>query len=90
MLASANSDAALIIAAICLGTAQIITSLRTNRKVDQVRQEVVTLNESTIGELLAKMETKTVESIPHDERTAKEQRHLDSSPEEGPAQGPAA
>jgi len=59
----------------------------TRRSVGRVEQQVTTLNESTIGQLAAAAETRRAEDIPHDRRTAQEQRHIDSSPEIGPEQG---
>ena len=62
--------------------------LKMQRVVDDTHRQVVTLNESTIGELAANQETRRVEDMPHDVRTAQEQRHVDSAPEPGPPQGP--
>lgn len=56
--------------------------------VNRVHREVRTGNELRIGELAAAAETERVEKIPHDERTAQEQRHIDTAPEPGPPQGP--
>lgn len=56
--------------------------------IDDTHTQVVTMNESTAGQLLADGETRRIEGIPHDERTAKEQRHVDDAPEPDPPQGP--
>lgn len=56
--------------------------------VNRVHKEVRTLNESTPGELDAATETRRIEAIPRAERTAKEQRHIDTAPMPGPPQGP--
>lgn len=57
--------------------------------VQKVHKEVRTGNELKAGELDAAAETRRVEAIPHDKRTAQEQRHVDTAPEPGPPQGPA-
>lgn len=57
--------------------------------VNRVHREVRTGNELRMGELEAARETRRVEEIPHDERTAQEQRHIDTAPEPGPPQGPS-
>lgn len=60
----------------------------TRNVVKDTHAQVVTLNESTIGELAAADETRRAQRIAHDERTAMEQRHIDTAPAVGPAQGP--
>ena len=78
-----------------LGVAAIITAILTPltviwtviwtgrsvaRKVDEVRHEVVTGNEQTLGQLGMRTETRRAEDIPHADRTAQEQRHVDNDP----------
>jgi hypothetical protein len=82
-------------ASVLAATASIITALALfrgtrvlNHKVDEVHQEVRTFNEKTLGTLGAEEETRRALAISHDERTAREQRHIDQSPPEEPAQGP--
>lgn len=71
--------------------ALVITSLRTNRKVDAVavqveavKKEVVTLNESTLGQLGAATETRRIHEKEEtgEQITDKEQRHIDAAPME--------
>lgn len=50
-------------------------------------RQVVTLNESTIGELAAADETRRAKVISRPDRTAMEQRHIDTAPPIGPPQG---
>lgn len=57
-------------------------------KLNAIHTEVKTGNEMRIGELAAAEETRRTELIPHDQRTRQEQRHIDTAPEVGPAQGP--
>jgi hypothetical protein len=57
--------------------------------VDDTHAQVVTLNESTIGQLAADTETRRVEHIDHDDRTAQEQHHVDTAPAKEPRQGPS-
>lgn len=57
------------------------------KALDEIKAEVVTRNESTIGSLAADNETRRIEAIPPSERTAKEQRHIDAAPAKDPAQG---
>lgn len=64
-------------------------STRTLRATHEVRDEVRTYNEKTTGQLAAEGETRRVEGIPHDERTAVEQRHVDEAPPVEPPQGPS-
>lgn len=56
--------------------------------VNRVHKDVRTGNELRSGELAAAQETRRVEAIPRAKRTAQEQRHVDTAPEPGPAQGP--
>lgn len=62
-------------------TVAVVVGLRTSKKVDAVMGEVVTLNESTIGELAAKNETLLVlaRKAAGYPLTAKQQRHLDAA-----------
>lgn len=79
---------ALVITA--LGTFLIAVGTTINMiRIGRVHDEVKTLNESTIGQLAAAGETARVEDIPHDKRTAQEQRHLDTAPIPEPPQGPS-
>lgn len=57
--------------------------------VNRVHQEVKTFNEKSLGQLGAEGETRRAEAIPHDQRTAPEQRHIDESPLPDPPQGPS-
>lgn len=54
----------------------------------RVHREVKTFNETPLGRLAANTETRRVEAIDHDERTAMEQRHVDEAPPADPPQGP--
>lgn len=54
----------------------------------RIQREVRTMNESTMGQLAAGQETRRVEALDHDDRTAMEQRHLDDAPPHDPPQGP--
>lgn len=60
----------------------------TGAVVKDTHRQVVTLNESTIGELAAADETRRAETIPYERRTRQEQRHLDESPVPAAPQGP--
>lgn len=75
-------------AAVIASVTTAILAFRGKRVGEEVRDEVRTYNESTIGQLLAADETRRATAIPHDDRTAREQRHITDSPEIGPAQGP--
>lgn len=70
------------------GVLTYIQSRSNKRTIDDVKEQVVTLNESTIGQLAANTETRRVEAITHDDRTAQEQRHVDTAPPDDPPQGP--
>lgn len=50
----------------------------------RVKQDVRTLNESSVGQLAAADETRRIERIPKGDRTAKEQRHIDTAPQNNP------
>ena len=63
-------------------------SLRTDRRTKRIDRKVDTLNESTIGELAAADETRRASAINPDQRTAREQRHVDEAPPDEPGQGP--
>ncbi len=81
----------MILGALGIFIASVVGTFITYRSSVVVRdthRQVVTLNESTIGELAAAGETRRAEDIPHDDRTLREQRHIDSAPALGPAQGP--
>lgn len=87
---------ALVIGALGLFVTTIVTAvvnLRATRAgtaaTKAVHAEVVTLNDKTAGQLLADTETRRVEGISHDDRTALEQKHLDESAPVDPPQGPA-
>lgn len=54
----------------------------------ETRTDVDTSNVSDIGELAAADETRRVADIDYEDRTAKEQRHLDDAPAPDPPQGP--
>lgn len=87
-----DSGIAVICAAAIAATPGVLTLVqaRANHKVgEEIRDQVVTLNESTIGQLAANTETRRVENISHDDRTAQEQRHVDSAPLPEPPIGPA-
>jgi len=56
-------------------------------KLDDTHAQVVTMNEGTLGSFAADDETRRIEAIPHDQRTAQEQRHVDSAPEPDAPQG---
>lgn len=59
------------------------------RTTKEIRHELITLNEGTVGSFAADAETRRVEEIPHDERTPTEQRHVDSAPDPEEPQGPS-
>lgn len=54
----------------------------------RVHHELKTLNEGTVGSFAAENETRRIEAIPHDERTATEERHMASAPPPEPPVGP--
>lgn len=84
IVAADYSGPALLITAIATlltSGGAFIMSLRSHK-------ELKTLNEGTVGTFTADAETRRVEAISHDERTAKEQRHLDEAPPPDPPQGP--
>jgi hypothetical protein len=75
------AEAATIITALgalVTGMAMLITAFRTHRKIEAVHHEVRTLNEATIGELAAKIETRRIEAKQAEGEllTAQEQRHI--------------
>lgn len=75
---------ATLVTAIAGATATVLIALReTNKKVDAVLGQVVTLNESTIGQLAASIETVriTAKEATGQHLTDKEQRHVDADPE---------
>lgn len=79
---------AIVLAAVISSVVIAIEHTLTRRSVRVVDGKVDTLNESTLGQLAAERETRRVEDIPHDDRTAQEQRHVDTAPEKEPPQGP--
>lgn len=85
LIASIGSTFVLIGGAIVLWRGQ----LKMQRVVDDTHHQVVTLNEKPLGQLAAEGETRRIEDIPHDDRTAVEQRHIDDSPAPDPPQGPS-
>ncbi len=54
----------------------------------EVKQQVITLNEGTVGSFAAEDETRRIEAIPREQRTPTEQRHIDQSRPPEPPQGP--
>lgn len=78
---------ALVITAIATPIVVIITAYWNRAATRQVRDEVRTYNEKTMGELAAEGETRRATAITHDDRTAQEQRHIDQAPEPDPPQG---
>lgn len=66
----------------------IVLEVRTGRVARDTHRQVLTMNEGTIGSFAAENETRRIEEIAHDERTATEQRHVDQAPEVEPPQGP--
>jgi hypothetical protein len=60
----------------------------THAIAEVIKTSVDTLNESTGGELAAADETRRIELIPREQRTEKEQRHIDTAPPAEPPQGP--
>jgi hypothetical protein len=57
-------------------------------RLDDVHDQIVTMNGGTVGSFASDEETRRVEAIPHDERTATEQRHIDQAPTREPPIGP--
>lgn len=86
-VSAGGTDWAAIIQASGIAIAAVLGAL-TLRKVADVKKEVVTGNAIKAGKVIGDGETRRVEDIPHDERTAAEQHHLDSAPEPDPPQGP--
>lgn len=83
---------AIVLAGALAAVPGILTFLQSRANkvtIDDVHKQVATLNESTVGQLAAAVETRRVEAIPHDERTAKEERHVESAPPLGPPIGPS-
>lgn len=90
-VASVGTDIAVVLGALGIFIATVVGAVITYRSSGVIRdthRQVVTLNESTIGELAAADETRRAEEIPFPARTPKEQRHIDTAPETEPAQGP--
>lgn len=54
--------------------------LRASRKIEKVYREVKSGNELMTGQLASAAETRRIADIPHEERTAQEQRHLEQLP----------
>ncbi len=84
-------DATAIVVAIITAiptSALIYFRWKDGKVIRDTHSQVVTLNESTIGELMAGDETRRIAAIPYDNRTVQEQRHLMTSPAQGPPQGP--
>lgn len=79
---------AIVLAALIASAPPTIIGWRNKRTIDDTHRQVQTLNESTIGQLAANTETRRVEAIDHDDRTALEQRHVDDAPPPEPPQGP--
>lgn len=84
-----DQGVALVLAAAIGAAPAIVTARALSRKVDAVHKEVKTYNEGTVGMNSAAAETRRIEEIPHDERTATEQHHVDVAPPLEPPQGPA-
>jgi hypothetical protein len=82
------SGIAVLIASIGAFVGVCVTGYVSIKGINGIKHEVKTMNESTIGQLAAREETRRAEDIPHDQRTAREQRHISSSPAADPAQGP--
>ena len=68
------------IAAIITAFGTFATSIAALYVAIQTKKEVVTGNEQTLGQLGMRQETRRSEAIPHDDRTAQEQRHVDNDP----------
>ena len=66
------------VAAVIAAIATLVVALRTKRAVTDVKHEVRTMNEQTIGQLGAAAETRRIEEIPMSERTPRESRHMDN------------
>lgn len=78
LLAIDYEGLALLIGALSAAITGIITVIRTGR----IHQEVKTMNELTIGQLGEANETRRIEQIPPGDRTAREDRHMHTVPEQ--------
>lgn len=82
-----------VIAAIGAPVAMVCIALVQLRPIKQVVQDihenVQTMNAGTVGSFAAEDETRRIEAIPHNKRTPTEQHHLDVAPEKEPPQGPS-
>jgi len=81
-------EVAAVITSMCVGLATLIAACVAAWNALHARREGRTYNETTMGGLAAANETRRVEAIAHDERTAQEQRHLDDAPQPDDPQGP--
>ncbi len=90
VFAALAGDVAIVLGALGIFIASVMGTVITYRAslvTRDTHRQVVTLNESTIGELASADETRRVGTIDFPDRTAREQRHIDDAPSLGPAQG---
>ena len=73
-----------LIAALSSAVVAVITVLR----VGAVKNEVKTMNELTLGQLGEATETRRIDEIPADERTARESRHVAMTKDDVPRPPP--
>lgn len=55
--------------------------------LEEIKSQVVTLNEGTVGSFAADDETRRITGIPRAQRTPTEQRHMDAAPSKEAPQG---
>jgi hypothetical protein len=71
-MADTISAISVLIASIAAAVASIIAALRAGN----VHKEVKTMNELTLGQLGERQETRRIEDIPMEDRSAQETRHV--------------
>ena len=79
-LTTSTGDLVVLIASLTAAGVSLITAWNTTRvrgEVREVRHEVKTMNESTLGQLGAEAETRRIDHIAVRDRTPKESRHME-------------
>ena len=84
IVAMTTGEIVTLIGAVAAAVVSIIGAWRVNNvknEVAGVKQELKTSNELTLGQLGANTETRRIEEIPFQDRTAQEDRHIVQSAE---------
>jgi len=84
IVAMSTGEIITLIGAVSAAIVSIIGALRVGgvkKEVTGVKQELKTSNELTLGQLGANTETRRIEEIPFQDRTAQEDRHIVQSAE---------